>query len=78
MTGFRGNTRWPLQANCDFAANTVIEHLHTHFHSILADLVNGLWSVIEESFARNPVVLSQLHSVLQQETDPGRQLLVVH
>lgn len=50
----------------------------THFHCILTDLVNRLWSVVNESLAGDPVVFSQLHCVLQQEADPGGQLLVIH
>lgn len=50
----------------------------THLHCVLADLVDRLWSVVDESLAGDPVVFSQFHCVLQQEADPGRQLLVVH
>ena len=50
----------------------------THFHCILTDLVNRLWSVVDESLAGDPVVFSQFHCVLQQEADPSGQLLVVH
>lgn len=44
----------------------------------MADLVNQLWSVVDESLAGDPVVFSQFHCVLQQEADSGRQVLVVH
>lgn len=50
----------------------------THLHCVLADLVDRLWSVVNESLAGDPVVFSQFHRVLQQEADPGGQLLVVH
>lgn len=50
----------------------------THFHCILTDLMDCLWSVVNESLAGDPVVFSQFHCVLQQEADPSRQLLVVH
>lgn len=47
-------------------------------HCVLTDLVNCLWSVVDEGLAGDPVVFTQLHCILQQEADPGRQLLVVH
>lgn len=49
-----------------------------HLHCILTDLVDRLWSVVNESLTRDPVVFTQFHRVLQQEADPSRQLLVVH
>lgn len=59
-------------------ANQTETRAQTHFHGILADLVNQLWSVVDESLAGDPVVFAQLHCVLQQEADPRGQLLVVH
>lgn len=40
---------------------------NTHFYCILTDLIDSLWSIVKKSFARNPVVFSQLHSILGKE-----------
>lgn len=40
---------------------------NTHFYCILTDLIDSLWSIVKKSFARNPVVFSQLHSILGTE-----------
>lgn len=37
---------------------------NTYFYRILTDLIDSLWSIVKKSFARNPVVFSQLHSIL--------------
>lgn len=37
---------------------------NTYFYCILTDLIDSLWSIVKKSFARNPVVFSQLHSIL--------------
>lgn len=48
----------------------------TNLYCILTNLADCLWSIVNVSFARHPVVSSQLHCILQQETNPSWQLLV--